>query len=159
MSAVISDCGQYRYLLTREGDLTATRAPAVFIMLNPSTADAALDDPTIRRCKSFAQAWGCNGIEVVNLYAFRATNPTDLWIQSDPVGEANDAWIVNQAHMASEVVCAWGANAKPERVARVHAMLKTAGARLLCLGVTKSGAPRHPLYVRGDQQLIEWSPA
>lgn len=159
MSAAISKCGQYRYMLTRDiVDLAATRGPAVFIMLNPSTADASKDDPTIRRCIGFARSWGCTGIVVVNLYALRSTDPANLWTHPDPVGPANDAWLVDVVLDASEVVCAWGSNAKRERVAEVAAILRRAGAKLKCLGVTKFGsAPRHPLYVPAAQELIDWS--
>jgi hypothetical protein len=158
VSAIISACGQYRYMLSRPGDMTATRGPALFIMLNPSTADAEMDDPTIRRCRGFAQAWGCGGIQVVNLYALRSTDPAALWEHDDPVGPENDSWLTRLTLAATEVVCAWGVNAQPSRVREVAAMLANAGVRLKCLGTTKSGAPRHPLYVRGDQPLIDWSP-
>lgn len=154
MSAVISDCGRYRYMLTRG---TGPRR-LVFIMLNPSTADAETDDPTIRRCTGFAATLGYTGIIVLNLYAFRATQPAALWSQSDPVGPSNDMYLPALAG-DDTIVCAWGANAKPDRVAHVAALLREAGARLMCLGTTKSGAPRHPLYVRGDQPLTEWSPS
>lgn len=157
MSAIISNCGQYRYMLQRDGDLTATRGPAVFIMLNPSTADADLDDPTIRRCRSFAQTWGCNGIKVVNLYALRSTDPAGLWVHADPVGPENDNWLTRIALSADEVVCAWGANAEAPRAAEVANMLRAAGIRLKCLGTTKSGAPRHPLYIAAAQPLIDWT--
>jgi hypothetical protein len=157
MSAIISACGQYRYMLSRAGDIAAPRGPALFIMLNPSTADAEMDDPTIRRCRAFARAWGCAGIQVVNLYALRSTDPAALWEHPDPVGPENDNWLTRIALAATEVVCAWGANAQPSRVREVAAMLAEHGVRLKCLGTTKSGAPRHPLYVRGDQPLIDWS--
>ena len=158
MSAVISPCGQYRYLLTREGDLVDWRGPAVFIMLNPSTADATEDDATIRRCRRFAETWGCNGIKVVNLYALRSTDPAGLWEHSNPIGPDNDEWISRVASTASVVVCAWGVNAQPWRVRAVVDVLKLGGLRLMCLGKTQNGSPRHPLYVRGDQPLIDWSP-
>lgn len=158
MSAVISKCGQYRYMLTRPAGVGTWRAPAMFIMLNPSTADASLDDPTIRRCRSFAQEWKCSGIIVVNLYALRSTDPSGLWSHSDPVGPENDAWLVEATKGTTEVVCAWGANAKPERVATVAKLLTRAAGQLRCLGTTKHGAPRHPLYVKGDTQLIDWTP-
>ena len=159
MSAIISPCGQYRYRLDRPGDLTATRGPAVFIMLNPSTADATTDDRTIGRCRAFAQAWGCNGLVVANLYAYRATKPADLWLAADPIGPDNDEHLIQVAAGAGEIVCAWGAEARPDRVAAVARMLTDAGAKLRCLGITKlAGAPRHPLYVRGDQPLIPWEP-
>jgi hypothetical protein len=158
VSAIISDCGQYRYQLTRPGDLMATRGRVAFIMLNPSTADAAQDDRTIRRCRAFAKTWSCNGIVVANLYAYRATDPAALWQQPDPVGPLNDHWLAHTAVFATEVVCAWGANARPDRVRQVVKSLTAAGVHLRCLGTTKDGHPRHPLYVRGDQPLIDWIP-
>lgn len=159
MSAAISDCGQYRYKLTREAnDQFATRGPALFIMLNPSTADAALDDPTIRRCKGFALSWDCSALVVANLYALRATNPDDLWKHADPVGPDNNQYLAALIREHETIVCAWGANAKPERVEQVRKMFRD-NNRPMCLGTTKAGAPRHPLYVRGDQPLIDWSPA
>lgn len=157
MSAVISDCGQYRYMLTRPGDLTATRAPAVFCMLNASTADASLNDPTSTRCGGFARLWGCDGFIIINAYGLRSTDPDNLWSHVDPVGPDNDMWLSTVAHEYKEIICAWGANAKPDRVKAVVAIFTAAGTRMRCLGVTKSGAPRHPLYVRGDQQLVDWT--
>lgn len=157
MSAIISACGQYRYQLARPAhDQLATRGPALFIMLNPSTADAALDDPTIRRCRGFAKAWDCAGIVVANLYALRSTNPAMLWNHPDPVGPENDAMLAKLIREHETVVCAWGANARPDRVAVVRSMFHRQSAPV-CLGMTKHFAPRHPLYVRGDQALVEWS--
>jgi hypothetical protein len=156
MSAVISRCGQYRYMLSRAGDMAAARGPAVFIMLNPSTADAEVDDPTIRRCRGFAQAWRCNGIQVLNLYALRSTDPKGLWTHPEPVGPDNDEWLGRAVNSGEDVVCAWGANARPERVREVVRLLHACGARLKCLGVTQSGAPRHPLYIAASQKLEDW---
>jgi hypothetical protein len=153
LTAAISCCGQYRYLLSRDDGIGR---PAVFIMLNPSTADAVADDPTIRRCRSFAATWGRSGILVLNLYALRSTHPAGLWRHPDPVGPDNDAWLTTVAAFAGDVVCAWGANAKPDRVRQVVELLSAAGARMLCLGTTKPGAPRHPLYVPGAQPLEPW---
>lgn len=159
MSAIISECGKYRYLLTRDSEVAAPdRGTALFLMLNPSTADATLDDPTIRRCRSFARAWGCAGLSVANLYAFRATRPADLWQADDPIGPDNDALLGRLAAEYGDIVCAWGANAKTDRVLAVAETLINAGARLWCFGTTKDGQPRHPLYVKGDTQLIPWSP-
>jgi hypothetical protein len=164
MSAVISQCGAYRYLLRRP----APRGPdifqpcagtALFVMLNPSTADATVDDPTIRRCKAFAYRWGCNGIAVVNLYALRSPNPAALWAHDDPIGPENDMWLRTAAREHETVVFAWGANAKDERVREVYEIFKGGPLRQIrCLGVTKDGAPRHPLYVKGDAPLVEWLP-
>jgi hypothetical protein len=158
-SAVISECGLYRYSLEREGDaLTAGGDRAAFIMLNPSVADAAVDDPTIRRCRAFAKLWGCDGIIVANLYAFRSTDPSALWTCDDPVGPENDDHIYALGMCPGRIVCAWGANAREDRVRVVVRVLRDVGASLLCLGVTKSGAPRHPLYVASNQPLIAWNP-
>lgn len=159
MSAIISACGQYRYKLTRPAAHQFTTAgPALFIMLNPSTADAALDDPTIRRCRGFVETWDCAGLVVANLYALRATNPADLWKHADPVGEDNDAMLAALIREHETVVCAWGAKAKPERVEVIRKMFHRL-SRPMCLGITKHGAPRHPLYVRADQPLIDWTPS
>lgn len=155
MSAIISPCGTYRYSLTRPGEPNAARGPALFLMLNPSTADASLDDPTIRRCRGFAKAWDCAGIVVANMYALRATDPAALWVHPDPIGPDNDAWLAHLIREHETVVCAWGANAKAERVAAVRKMFHRLSAPV-CLGVTKHGAPRHPLYIRSDQPLIEY---
>ncbi|MGF6870951.1 DUF1643 domain-containing protein [Paraburkholderia sp. MM5477-R1] len=92
MSAIISECGGYRYILTRAADsMCPMKTAAVFVMLNPSTADEEQDDPTIRRCRGFARLWDCNGISVANLYALRSTDPAGLWVHPDPVGPDNDA--------------------------------------------------------------------
>lgn len=157
--AVISSCGQFRYLLTRPSEIAhPERGTVLFIMLNPSTADATQDDPTIRRCRGFARAWGCAGIAVANLYAYRATQPRELLTCPDPVGPDNDAWLRRLASEYREAVCAWGANAPADRVQQVVRIFRNEGSWLWCLGVTKSGAPRHPLYVKGDQPLIQFRP-
>ena len=155
MSAIISKCGNYRYRLTRTHGLIEA-PPAVFIMLNPSVADAIQDDRTITRCRNFAKSWGCGGIVVANLYAAIATHRSDLWKHPSPVGPRNDSHLAKLAAEGGVIVCAWGADAAPQRVAKVVAVLKAAGATLRCLGTTKNGAPRHPLYVRGDQALVDW---
>ncbi len=159
MGAIISECGRYRYLLTRETNLLLAEKPgALFIMLNPSTADAALDDPTIRRCRAFATAWGCAGLAVANLYAYRATDPRELWRCADPVGPENDRHLAALAAEHGDIVCAWSGHAKPERVAAVVGILQGAGARLWCLGTNQDGSPKHPLYIKQNQPLIDWSP-
>lgn len=152
-AATISEDGLYRYTLSRSW---GPGPQALFIMLNPSTADAELDDPTIRRCIGFARREGCDGITVVNLYAYRATKPLHLWEQVDPVGPRNnavlDAALQQARHAGAPIIAAWGANA---RAGRVNDLLDIArGTQLHCLGLTKQGAPRHPLYLRSDSQLI-----
>jgi hypothetical protein len=151
--ARLSDCGAYRYTLTRRW---ANDGPtATFIMLNPSTADAEQDDPTIRRCLGFAKALGCGRLIVGNLYAYRATKPADLWLAADPVGPDNDATLAALADTDGPLIAAWGINAKP---ARVGAALTLLGPKLTALGVTKQGAPRHPLYLPGTVRPTPFDP-
>jgi hypothetical protein len=159
VSAVISECGRFRYVLTRPAlhDTIVERGSAVFLMLNPSTADAEHDDPTIRRCRGFAKKWGCNGIIVVNLYAYRATDPADLHRAGYPIGPENDAWLSNVARENGDVLCAWGTKAQGGRVDDVCRMLRAAGARLSHLGLTKEGHPRHPLYLPGELMPQVWT--
>lgn len=148
--AIISKDDIYRYRLDRYWG-TAPRLP--FVMLNPSTADAELDDPTIRRCMGFARRENAGGIIVCNLYAFRATDPDTLWKATDPYGPENDAHLLELARWSRSVgmpiICAWGAHGG--RNNRSIVLMQQGGARFRCLGKTKKGYPRHPLYVRGDQ--------
>ena len=133
--------------------------PAVFVMLNPSTADANADDPTIRRCRGFAKAWECAGLLVINLYALRATDPTELGGPVDPVGPENDEHISAALYRAGLVVCAWGATPAPRksfRVERILRLAQDAGRPLHALGTTKHGDPRHPLYLRRDARPERW---
>lgn len=153
--AEISDCGRYRYSLERIWNAEAKSL--IFCMLNPSTADAEIDDPTIRRCMGFARREGCGGIHVVNLFALRTPSPADLWKADDRIGgpEAERALVVAADYAAREnlpIVCAWGAGARGKGSFTIE-MMRVRGARLVCLGRTKDGSPRHPLYVRADQQL------
>ncbi len=158
MSALISKCGQYRYLLTREfQDVSWTTHKVVFVMLNPSTADAEQDDPTIRKCLKFARALGYAGIVVANLYALRSTDPKQLWKHPEPVGYENDGILRGLAHKHLDIVCAWGNNAKPDRVKKFYEFMTSYDAHLLCLGTNKNGSPRHPLYLKDDTRLSPWS--
>ncbi len=146
--AVISDCGRYRYLLRRTWDHNAIRA--LFIMLNPSTADAEIDDATIRSCMRLSKNWGYGSLEVVNLFAWRATNPKELAKANDPVGRPKNDRVIDAAIRRCDIaICAWGA----------HAMATVRGQSALnliwlsrpaayCLGTTKSKAPKHPLYIK-----------
>jgi hypothetical protein len=151
-AATISADGLYRYRLERWWN---EDVPAVlFVMLNPSTADARDDDPTIRRCVGFARSWGAGGLLVGNLYALRATDPRGLVGVDDPVGPENDDHLFRMSRVAARTVVAWGAWPGPDRYrpARVMAALcgQAIGARAYALGRTKAGAPRHPLYLRAD---------
>lgn len=155
-SADISPCGTYRYWLERKWSIAA---PQVFVMLNPSTADANEDDPTIRRCKGFAEREGAGGIVVVNLFAFRATDPKELDSAADPIGPANSLAIGNAMLLAKvckrPMICAWGANKHaPKEADRLERRAADFDVELVCLGQTKAGAPKHPLYIKSDQPLV-----
>lgn len=169
--AVLSPCERYRYVLTRRwGPGTAV----AFVMLNPSTADASQDDPTIRRCIGFAKSLGHDAIGVVNLYAWRATSPDDVvtaWRRGvDIVGPDNDYFIaaalgVSPVNVLAPIVAAWGAGPSgldvEGRAADVLAIARThhPDRNLACLGYTKAGAPRHPLYLPADADLAPWPAA
>jgi hypothetical protein len=143
--AAFSSCGTYRYELRRVWN--DTRGLVCWIMLNPSTADAELDDPTIRRCLRFARSWGYGGIVVHNLFALRATDPAELRRHPDPVGPGNDEWLT-RGTSAALTVAAWGTHgALAGRADQVRTMLTRAGVRLHHVGLTRAGAPRHPLYL------------
>jgi hypothetical protein len=127
-------------------------------MLNPSTADAERDDPTIRRCMTFTQRLGYDALVVVNLFAWRATDPRDLVDAEDPVGPENGLWVRRACHQAALVVVAWGALEKPLRGAAgvISKIILGDGYKLKCLGTTKDGQPRHPLYIAADTLLVDW---
>ena len=152
--AWFSECGTYRYALLRCIDLgldgldgSQGRCLNV-VMLNPSTADATQDDPTIRRCIGYARRWGYGELMVTNLFGFRATEPAVMKAAADPIGPENDARILEIAQHASAVVVAWGIHgAHRGRDQQVLAMLHAADISPLCLGTTKGGQPKHPLYL------------
>lgn len=149
--AFISDCGKFRYHLWREWDDTIDRLP--FIMLNPSTAGADEDDPTVRKCVGFAKRLGFGGIEVFNLFAYRATKPVDLRNNNYQVGPDNDLIMTAglarmRMHERGYVICAWGANARNlSRPQEVRTHLALAGVRLRALRLLADGTPEHPLML------------
>lgn len=156
-AAIISDDGVYRYCAGRQWD---TGLPFVsWIMLNPSTADAEVDDPTVRRCVEFSKRWGFGTLNIANLYALRATEPSKLRTYTgDPVGPRNDECIAQVCAAGSVIILAWGTGSySGGRVAAVWEIIKALPVAKLCLGVTKDGSPRHPLYVRGDTRLSHWA--
>ncbi|RZK44822.1 MAG: DUF1643 domain-containing protein [Hymenobacter sp.] len=153
--AVLSTCNHYRYQLTRQWEVRL--GTVVFVMLNPSTADARMDDPTIRRCISFARTWGYGGINVVNLFAWRATNPAELKTIADPVGPDNDQYLLNAFAQAPMVVVAWGMHAPAARVQEVSRLMQRTAIIPQCLGATQAGHPRHPLYVPRARQLEDYT--
>jgi hypothetical protein len=153
--AIIVD--DYRYLLWRTVD---EKRPGVlvWVMLNPSTADATTNDNTIKKCMKLTRYWGYGRMEVVNLFAYRSTDPKALYKVQDPIGVSNDSFLRNAFAAADRIVCAWGANGKLlDREKRVPVL--AAGKSLWCLKVSeKTGSPYHPLYQPDDSKLSPWSP-
>lgn len=145
-SAIISPCETYRYNLAR---VWGEGSHITWVMLNPSKADALIDDQTIRKCIGFARRLGHAGIDVVNVYAYRATDPDDLYEAerrgTNIIGPENDRYVGEAFARAAVVVCAWGAN-KVSRGRRdfVASHAEAAGKPLWCIGLTDKGAPRHP---------------
>lgn len=165
-SASFSPCRRYRYRLSRrwrkagKGDQFVT-----WIMLNPSTADETKEDPTIRRCIGFSRAWNFSALEIVNLFAFRSTDPRGLVHALangiDPIGPENNAAIVEACRGAGLVMAAWGAHSLAMR--RAHDLLhlsgfEDVGHNMMALGFTLTGQPKHPLYVRSDTKPMRLWP-
>jgi len=150
--AHFSRCRRFRYALWREWDV---ELPAVLMIgLNPSTADATNNDPTIRRCIGFARDWGFGAVWVLNLFAFRATYPGDLKAAVDPVGPRNDEWVRRVARQVDRVVAVWGNHgAFLDRSTRVRSML---GERLDVIRLNAGGEPAHPLYLPKGLQPVKW---
>ena len=156
--ALFSPCRGWRYALWRRWD---PRLPAVaFLGLNPSTADEQEDDPTIRRCIGFAKRWGCGSLVMLNLYAWRSTDPRTLWTMSasEAIGPENDTQILAFAGQARSVVAAWGAFVRAQvRGAEVARKIRAAGVPVEVLRLSKGGGPLHPLYAPGDLVPRPWS--
>jgi hypothetical protein len=151
--AVLSPCEKYRYELWREWD--KSKPCVMFVMLNPSTADALKDDPTIRRCMNFAKNWGYGSIKVGNIFAFRSSNPKDLKVPSTELdyfhADQNAQYLNKMAYESKTVICAWG-NPPIDFVSPLSGLSK------LChLGLTKKNNPRHPLYLKGETTPIEYT--
>lgn len=183
-SAMLSRCGTYRFVLTRDwsrdweadsykmmtgeprGEPSITKV--VWVMLNPSKADGSTDDPTIRKCRGFSERWGFTLMSVVNLYAYRATDPRDL---RKAVQEGrHETWATNREHVESEitdpdtklVIAAWGGGAPNQRnhtrLREMTNLLRKYRGKVACLGYTKKNQPRHPLMLGYDTPLVAWSP-
>ena len=154
-TAIYSDCGAYRYLLTRVWDPAA--AKALFVMLNPSTATEVQNDPTVERCERRARALGFGAFRVCNIFAFRATDPRVMRRVADPVGPANDAAIAESCLWADTIVCAWGTHgAHLGRGAEVERLMRASGRPLHHLGLTRDGHPKHPLYIGYEVRPVPW---
>lgn len=157
--AVISACQQFRYYLWRHWDVE--RPVLCFIMLNPSKADAVEDDPTIRKCIGFAKRYGYGGIDVLNLFAYRSTDPIAMRNAGYLVGPDNDHYINTIADVAASnkgaVVCAWGKNASGHpRTVEVCGMLDDLGIKAHYLRLNGDGSPAHPLMLPYSCRLTEW---
>jgi hypothetical protein len=147
--AIISDDNNYRYLLWRKWDNDLTQV--VFIMLNPSTADGNKNDPTVKKCMKYAKDWGYGGIVIINLFAYRATNPKELELVKDPIGPLNDEYIKyiikHYFYDKPLVVASWGTfELAKRRVNKVFSLTNS----LHYLELSKDGSPKHPLYLRGN---------
>lgn len=153
--AVYSPCERYRYTLTREWTPGGRRA--LFVMLNPSTATEAQNDPTVERCERRARVLGFGAFRVCNIFAWRDTDPRALRRADDPDGPGNDAAIAEACAWADMAVCAWGTHgAFRDRGRAVEALMRATGADLWHLGRTRDGHPRHPLYLPYTQQPEIW---
>ncbi len=161
--AAFSPCGTFRYRLMRTW-LSNRKGVVNFICLNPSTATAEEDDPTVRRCVSFAHKWGYGAVAVTNLFAARSTNPERLRELPDPIGPENGEYILRTARGSNLIVCAWGNGGRyKNRGMQVESMLRHAGITVHHLGMTRAFGtkrdnpqPKHPLYLRGDTKPMVW---
>lgn len=161
MTAVLSDCGAYRYHLTRL--VAAGLGAVVFIGVNPSTADATTDDATVRKWAGFTRRWGFGAMQVGNLFAYRATDVRELGKVDDPVGPENDRYLRSLFEQANLVVPCWGSRGKLPARARgridtVRQLLRESGRPVKVLGLTASGDPAHPLFLGYETPLEDWTP-
>jgi len=151
-SAEFSPCRRWRYTLWRWWD--TGKDFTMVIGLNPSTADEMNDDPTVRRCIRFAHDWGYGGLCMTNIFAIRATNPKVMLAHPEPVGPENDSYLQDVSQKAGIIIAAWGVHGK--HLGRGDAVAQMI-PNLRCLGITKEGRPRHPLYLRADSKPIPFS--
>ena len=143
--AILSEDRQYRYVLSRIWD--ANKPIVVFIGLNPSTADELNDDSTISKCINYAKSWGYGGFYMLNLFAYRAKNPSDMFNAKEPIGSENDNFIKEYIKKSDKVVCVWGNNGDfKQRGESVLELVPNA----YYLKLNKSGQPAHPLYLKSD---------
>ncbi len=151
-TATLSNDRKYRYTLWRTWEYE--KSYVVFIGLNPSTADETEDDPTIRRCMGYVKSWGYGSLCMVNLFAYRATNPIDLLTLSDPIGQENDTYLFDVCQQARLIIAAWGTNGgflqRDKKVIRLI-------PNLHLLRLTKKGFPAHPLYLPKNLNPVKWN--
>ena len=150
-ATIFSPCRTYRYALWRQW--IGGVGYAMFIGLNPSTADETHDDPTVRRCIRYVQSWGYEALCMMNIFAYRATDPAIMKRAADPIGPENDQYLKELAEGAGIVVAAWGVHGQHQgRDKQVIAMLP----ELHCLKITGDGCPGHPLYLSKSIKPILW---
>jgi len=149
--ASFSSCGRYRYKLWRIWD--DSKPIAMFVGLNPSTADETNDDPTVAKCQRYARQWGYGGIYMANIFAYRATDPSVMKEATDPVGPDNDISLIAMASTASIVIAAWGNHGSHKGRSQCIRKLLT---DLYFLKMNKSGEPAHPLYLKGTLTPSKW---
>ena len=162
-SAAFSTCGTYRYELRR---YLGEGAPLVICGLNPSSADAETDDPTLRRDIGFAQRWKCGLVVKVNAYALIETDVAKMKRQRaagrDVIGPENERWLRRAIRLARDhngiFLAAWGAHIEPDRQHAIAVRLAAAKVTARCLGMNKNGTPAHELYVPYDRALRDWRP-
>ena len=156
--ARFSGCQRYRWSLERWWNVHRASPWIGWILLNPSTADDRKDDPTIHRCIRYSQAWGYGGCTICNLFALRSTSPRAAYHDRRPIGRLNDRAILAPVEQCGVIVAAWGVHgALSDRGENVMRMLIDAGVKVHCLGRTKDGHPRHPLYLRSDRKLVRFA--
>ncbi len=145
--AKFSECRRYRYALWRKWDTELHGELVTFIGLNPSMADETFDDQTISRCIRFAKDWGYGGLLMLNVFGFRATDPKIMQAAKDPIGPGNDTAFRSYLPQAGMIVAAWGVHCPPDRERQ---LCEAIGREIYCLGRTKDGRPKHPLYVKAN---------
>ena len=157
--AIFSPDFAYRYLLWRTVHINELRA-CLWVMLNPSTADENDLDPTLRRCWNYCNDWGYRYMVIANLFAFRATDPKNLKAPDAITRHRNNAYLLNALRRCDTVIAGWGAHplAQDEGRRFAQTLVRDAGEHLECLGTGKSGAPRHPLYLKRGEKPRPWSP-
>lgn len=147
-SAKLSACKKYRYTLSRQWD--ENLPTLICVGLNPSTADHKVDDPTIKRCIQYAQSWNYGSLLMLNLFAYRATEPKTLLLVDDPIGKRNNYYLKKNLDPTTKVLLMWGNwGSIQNRNKQVLKMIENP----FCLHVNKSGEPAHPLYLKKDLQL------
>jgi hypothetical protein len=163
-TALISDCQKYRFHLTRVWD--ESKPSICWMLLNPSTADAEKLDPTLTRCLGYSVDWGYGQMHILNIFAFRATDPKVMMAVADPVGHnilvggtpvSNDGYLTLIPGICHMTVAGWGGGGTFKgRYVEVAKLAQVRGLKFQCLGQTKTGQPRHPLYLAKNTKLENW---